>query len=538
MKSPFITLLLLALSADTLPAAEPLQKWFYYPVNLLVRENVDALEPIWRRAAEAGYTHVLVDDSKFGRLGEMPERYFTNVERVKKLAGELRLEIVPALFPIGYSSSLLSQDVNLIEAMPARDVPLVVRNGGAVLEDPAAPRLPAEGFANAKEWGFRDEALALEGAELHVSGAAGNARIFKDLRVSPWRQYHLSVQVKTRDFAGQPEVKVLNPEGHDIQQLALGSAKTQDWTTRHVTLNSQGFSELKLVFGSWTSRGGELWWREPRLEEVAFYNLVRRPGAPLEVKTAEGAVLRERRDFTPLADPLLGAKPWTGEYTNWHEPPRLETRLPEGTRLRASYYHGVTVMNQQAVFCLSEPRTYDLLREQAVRMKQAWGTPGFMMSHDEVRVANWCGACQARKLTPGQLLADNVRRCAAILRAVNPGGRIYVWSDMFDPRHNATAGAYYLVNGPLTGSWEGLEKDVIVLPWYYEKRAESLRFFAERGHRQVIAGYYDSEPERARDWLRAAETVPESVQGIMYTTWERNYRDLEAFSRAVGAGAR
>lgn len=34
------------------------------------------------------------------------------------------------------------------------------------------------------------------------------------------------------------------------------------------------------------------------------------------------------------------------------------------------------------------------------------------------------------------MLADNVRVCTQILREVNPGGDIYVWSNMFDPNHN------------------------------------------------------------------------------------------------------
>jgi hypothetical protein len=155
-----------------------------------------------------------------------------------------------------------------------------------------------------------------------------------------------------------------------------------------------------------------------------------------------------------------------------------------------------------------------------------------MMSHDEIRVLNQCAACRARGLTPGQILADNVKQCIAILREVNPGGRIYVWSDMFDPNHNAVEKNYYLVNGSLLGSWEGLDKDVIILPWYYEKRAESLKFFADRGNKQVIAGYYDSKPERIKDWLAAAKGL-NSVTGVMFTTWRNKYDDLEAFSKAV-----
>jgi len=253
----------------------------------------------------------------------------------------------------------------------------------------------------------------------------------------------------------------------------------------------------------------------------------------LVVKSEDGKTLEEGRDFEKLIDPLMGTKPYPGNYDVWHTPPQLKTKLPDGTRLRASYYHAMTVYDGQAMICPSEPKTVELLRDQAQRVHQLWGAKGYMMSHDEIRVLNHCAACQARKMAPGEILADNVRTCTKILREVNPGGRIYVWNDMFDPNHNAVKGPYYLVNGPLTGSWEGLDKEVIIVPWYFEKRAESLKFFAERGHRQVIAGYYDSKVDNVKEWLSAAKLVSGSVMGVMYTTWENNYRDLGAFSRAM-----
>jgi hypothetical protein len=74
---------------------------------------------------------------------------------------------------------------------------------------------------------------------------------------------------------------------------------------------------------------------------------------------------------------------------------------------------------------------------------------------------------------------------------------------MFDPNHNAHDN-YYLARGGMDRTWEGLDPDVIVATWFYDKRAESLEWFASRGHRTLIAGYYDQKPERARDWLEAA----------------------------------
>jgi hypothetical protein len=165
-------------------------------------------------------------------------------------------------------------------------------------------------------------------------------------------------------------------------------------------------------------------------------------------------------------------------------------------------------------------------------MHQIWKAKGYMMSHDEIRVWNWCDACQKRHLDAGPLLADNAKTCVKILREVNPGGRIYVWSDMFDPNHNAH-GDYYLARGDFSGSWEGLDKDVTIVPWYFEKRNESLKFFAARGHKQIMAGYYDGAPEpNAKGWMQAARSVP-GVEGIMYTTWQNNFEHLEAFIKAA-----
>ncbi|MGQ9699054.1 MAG: hypothetical protein ACUVRO_13810, partial [Armatimonadota bacterium] len=81
----------------------------------------------------------------------------------------------------------------------------------------------------------------------------------------------------------------------------------------------------------------------------------------------------------------------------------------------------------------------------------------------------------------------------------------------------------------------GLPKDVIVVNWYFEKRKQSLPWFAKRGHRQVLAGYYDGAPDQIRTWLDDAKGVP-GVIGVMYTTWAARYDDLEAFARSAWGG--
>lgn len=523
------TLSILLLSCMAASAAVK-EYWLYKSTNLLVEDSIRDLQTLLPRAKAAGVTHLLLSDSKFSRLHEMDPRYFNNAAKVRAAAKEAGIAIVPAVFSIGYSNDLLGKNPNLAEAMPVRDVPLVVKNGKAHVE-PATVSLKGGDMSDLSQWGWKDETVTAKDGAAYVKDPGGmNARITQKVKVQPWRQYHLSVRVKTQNFSGTPEAKFMDAAGRWLCYDFLKVEKTQDWTEHHVVFNSQEGTEALLYLGCWDGKTGELWWDDAKLEEVAFVNLVRREGAPLLIM-ANGKPLTEGRDFEPLADPLMGSKPYNGVFTVWHEPPVLKTKLPDGTRLTASFHHAATVHDGQACICPSEPATVLQLRDQAQRVNALWQPAAFMMSHDEIRVWNQCAACRARGLSAGGLLADNARTCVNILREVNPKARLYVWSDMFDPHHNAHD-HYYLARGDFAKSWEGLPKEVTIVQWNSDKRAESLEFFADRGHRQVIAGYYDSAPGGIREWIQAAEPY-EGVEAIMYTTWENNFRDMEEFFHIV-----
>src|SRR3954468_11920702 len=144
--------LLACLFAQPASAAEQLELWLYYPVNFQPKESISKLEPIWRRAAKAGYTKVLLADSKFAKLGDlggMEKQYFGNVEKAKKLAEELKLELVPAMFDIGYSNNLLWHDPNLAEGLPVKDSLFVVKGGEArLVADPPVVFAPKPTWAD------------------------------------------------------------------------------------------------------------------------------------------------------------------------------------------------------------------------------------------------------------------------------------------------------------------------------------------------------------------------------------------------------
>lgn len=518
------------------PPASP-ELWLYYSTNLQVDGNLKELDPVFRRAAAAGYSKIFLTDSKFAHLDNQPKRYFENIEKVRKLAVDLGLEIVPAIFPVGYSNSMLFNDPALVESLRARDELFVIRNGEARPVTAPETRLPD--FQDRAQWDICDPTVAFEDGVAHVSRAVGkNARVAKRLRVEPFHQYHVSVLVKTKGYTAKPIlIQAIGNEGEtELNYTYLPVKPTQDWKLCHMVFNSLENTEVMISFrAGYEGFSGELWWRDPKIEVAGFLNLVRRDSEPLVVKAEDGRELREGKDFEAIRDLKMGNDPWAGEYDVWHEPPVMKAPgLPDGTRHRASFSHAITIHSGQAMICPSESKTVDLLREQARRMEEIFHAKAYFMNHDEIRVLGRDEACAARKLDAGALVADNVRTCQKILHETSPGAIIYVWSDMLDPYANARD-HYYLVKGDLAGSWDGLDPSVIIANWNSRKPVESLAWFADRGHRQILAGYYDDVPEKILEWLKVAGGI-RGIDGVMYTTWENNYADLERFAGIVRKG--
>lgn len=556
-------------------------RWVYLQQNLQVAENLPTIEAILRRASKSGYNGVVLADYKLNILDRVPDHYFTNAARFRELCRELKLEIIPTVAGFGYSSGILAHDPNLAEGIPARDVPFVVKAGRVVLDVDEGNLIPGD-FENLKGnnftgWGFQDEpgqgtfadstvkhggktSLRIENAK----GVEGNRRVSKPINVRPWSQFHASVWIKTEEFesAGETRMFAMSPTGRVLSHSHLGVKRDQDWTQHHVVFNTLDSTEVRFYIGAWGCRGGKLWMDDAMLIEEPFVNLVRRPSCPLVVKSnpiePHGAsrglnnapkaakddsgqeTFVEGRDFAELRDPKLGTSPWAGEFDVYHEPPTL-TLLPgssikNGQKLLVSYYHAVTIYDGQVPCSLTEPKVFEIVEDQVRRVQNLFEPQTYFLSHDEIRVANWSEPDRASGKTAGQQLADNVRRCAEIVHRINPQAKLCIWSDMFDPHHNAVPD-FYLVNGDLTSSWEGLPKDTIIINWNSGKAALSLKHFADLGHSQVLAGYYDAPPERIRHWLDTGKNV-KGLRGAMYTTWQGNFSDLEKFADAAWDGAK
>jgi hypothetical protein len=369
--------------------------------------------------------------------------------------------------------------------------------------------------------------------------ARGNRRVSKVLAVRPWTQFHASAWIKTEDFeaAGATRMFAIGADGRVLAHSNLGVKGTQDWTEHHVVFNSLESSEIRFYVGAWDAGRGRLWLDDVRVVEEPLVNLVRRPGCPLKVTDEAGkTVYEEGRDFARLVDERLGQTPWAGEFDVYHQPPAFKvppgSRIREGAKVLLSFYHAVTIYDGQVPCSLTEPKVFEIVEDQVRRVDELFAPRTFFLSHDEIRVAGWSAPEMASVKSGGELLADNVRRCVDIVRKRRPEARLCVWSDMFDPHHNAKD-QFYLVRGSLAGSWEGLPKDMIVVNWNSGEPDKSLGFFAQRGHAQILAGYYDSEPGRIRPWLATAREAG-GLEGVMYTTWQHRFADLEAFAKAAG----
>jgi hypothetical protein len=334
-----------------------------------------------------------------------------------------------------------------------------------------------------------------------------------------------------------PEIKVLTSDSRQFISFQLfHTERTQDWTHYDLVFNSLDHTDAQLYLGSWYGKDGKLWWDDLGIEEIGLVNVLRRPGCPLGVRGENGTTYEEGRDFEEIVDPQLN--PWVA----YHAPLKIrltpQTRVQEGERLRVSYYHPLVVYEDRVTSCLSEPKIFAEWRDEVKRVNELLSPVAFFMSHDELRVVNQCALCRSKHMTPGELLAWNVRQATAIIREIRPDAEIWVWSDMFDPMHNAVD-HYFAVNGSLAGAWKGLDKGIGIVNWHGALMGKNCRFFADLGLKQILSGYYDGDESGSAiaQWLDNTRDIP-GIVGAMYTTWEDKYDAMDAWAqKAWGGGA-
>jgi hypothetical protein len=536
--------------------ADPPRLWFYASVNFQVDESTDRFIGLLRRAKTAGYNGAAVTDYKFGMLQGRIERYYHNLRRTRSIAAELGIELIPFVMPIGYSNSILQNNPNLAASLPVRECRFVV-NGRTATVTENENLLPGGGFEVAernrpKGWDWIDGfgqstsldtmtqhggACSLKLEDFQAGNEHGNCRVSKTLNLKPYHQYRLTMWVRTDGLRGGEFKAMPLAKGYALSHANLGVKPTQDWTRHRIVFNSLENEEVQVYVGLWGGESGTVWIDDLRLEQVGGINLVRRPGCPIRITSDDGqSEYVEGRDFEHWADPKLGKVPYAGEFSDDHDAPQVQltadSRIRPGQQLRVSFYHTSIIYDGQVCCSLLSDELFQHLRRQVELLDEFWKPDRYFMQHDEIRLAGHDELAGGR--SSGELLAENARRCVKLIRDVNVEAEILVWSDMFDPHHNARDN-YYLVRGSLAGSWEGLDANVVIGNWNGNKPRDSLNWFSRRRHPQIIAGYYDGDVRaNLKRWHEAADGV-NGVVGFMYTTWRNRYDDMEAFAEIVRA---
>lgn len=531
--------------------------WFYLQTNLQVQQNVDDAIALVNRAADAGYTACVVADSKLDRVSDIGSIYWPKLQALDTACKARGVRLIPALCSLGWADAILYHDPNLIEGQHFEDVQFSVSGGSAdSVQDASFANGGMENHIgdNFDGWNEMDAAsLSADTAE-HHSGAtsvrfsnfSGNARITQTITVKPWHHYVYSFWIKSASAVPAGSIRSIVFDKNFSKLLTFNSfsvQSTQDWTQYYIAFNSQDNDQVTPYIGIWGGVSGSFWLDDVSIVNAGLVNLIRRPGAPFSVKSADGSVTyAEGVDYDYASDPNMGVNPYPGVYDLYHARPLLSipagSAISDGDTLLVSGYHAVQTDEGKTACCLTEDAVYDIIEANFAKLEELIDPQQVLVAVDEHRVAGWCASCQAQGTTPGGLIAYATNRIDGIAQAQLPGCRVVTWSDMYDPDHNAVA-SYYLCNGSTTNTFAGNPPaSWDVANWrFFDYNGHtpdtSIAFFSGRGNRQVLAGYYDrGDSSDIAPWLDYSQGYG-GVYACMYTTWGGDYSQLENWAQAV-----
>jgi hypothetical protein len=532
--------------------------WYWqnaYPESLA---DVSAIEAQIDLAAGYGYTGVAFWSSTFAFLGS-PVHPANNVTYMLDLMSYARskgMKTMAGTTPYGYSDDALINNPNWAEGEHVTGSQFTVNASKTAL-------VPVNSFGGVVNPGFEsgltgwfgwndanmgiDATVAHSGsASGYVTNAAGNARFEETIDLTPWRQYHGRVFIKTANFSGFAMIEVWDPaSATGLFNTTIQQQSTQDWTELDFTFNSRGFTQPLLLFGVWGGSSGTMWFDDVLIEETSLVYALRRSGTPLSAynPASPATVYTEGTDFNQIADPQLASG---GGFSGLYHAPVTVT-LPSSTSLQpgqtvAMDYYAVQLVTPygDVGMCLTEPGAQSFLQQNAQALTSNLPSDtSYLLAYDEMRHMDSCAVCKAKNMTPGQLLAWHVTNTYNLYRGLAPSASYYIWGDMFDPYQNAVNN-YYFVEGNTAGSWAGVPSAVTIMNWNLANLTNSLTWFSGLNslqpthYNQIVAGYYDSGDGTgaATQELQQAAGIP-GVTGLMYTTWYGDYSQLQAFATAA-----
>lgn len=550
-------------------AGANVEKWAFWNQHLTTLELSAAFSNVVKRASDLGFRQMVVA-SGLGYYSCLSDSAKASVRSSLQYVRDCGMGITASVWSLGYGA-MVNYGCEFVEGAPVKDVKYVVDKSGKkatfVPSPVAAQPFPNGGFEDytvkrgfsgftfidgnrgESAWIRQDRSVRHSGeASLVCDMGKGQSRVKGQTRLSqvvsliPNRHYRLTAYVKWEGFnpAGNPiQMSVYREKGEGklcMLTKCAPRAESSDWMKLETEFNSVEYGDLRVWLGVWdSSQTGRFWVDDISLVETAPRGILHNYGAPITVqRSRDGYLLVEGLDYSfPFLEERL---PKEGDA-----PVELTVlrarKIRPGEELVVTYY---TPMNsgsgsdRQVSICPSNPALYRMLAASARTIQEAVQPDGWLLSFDEWRSGNACAACQARNMTLPAMIADCASRCNGIIRGLNPSADVWIWSDMFCPYENAHP-VYYAVRGRCDSGLEFLPKEIGVACWGAARNSlKSTSLFEAAGHRTFAAAYYDEDETFADtrlwiDTLKASRSAPV----ICYTTWRRDYRQLENWSRLV-----
>ena len=551
-----VSFLVLAGAVNAAPHKNYPYRWVYFNSDIYDAPTVAKFREMAELCEQNGINGIVLS-GPIERLDLDSPYTFKTVAEFRRIAEAHNIELIPLIFNVGYNSFMLHHDKNLAEGLPVRDELFVAGATTARHVSEFGDQWPDGSFESAtgsdfpgftfpypeRKIAFADKQVAKLGTtSLRFEKFGENrdeAMVRRKITVKPHHIYRVSFWVKTEDLdpsnpfgSGRFRIEALGGGERRLNFFDPQVPGNTDWRMVYAGFNSKDYTEVELSVGVYGGKTGRFWIDGLKVEEAGMVNILRRPGCPLVVRDeASGVVYEEGLDFARVEDIQLN-------FMFDHEGPELELlpggRIEEGTRLRVSWYQGTAIYQGQTPICMSEPKVYEIWKKQAELYQRVFGTDKYFLNTDELRVAASCKACQDRGLSAPRILGETVNWQVKTIREVNPRAELFIWSDMFDPNHNADEREYYyLVDEDWHEAWKYIPRDLTMVCWHGRRAAESLAHFDSLGYKTLAGAYYDADDlDNVKNWLNALDEASGSV-GIMYTTWLNKYELLGPFGKLV-----
>lgn len=514
--------------------------------------------------ANLGWNALTLDESDCIKQNAPSATCLNRLASVKSLAAMLGMAIIPSSFTQGEPPK--TSPIEIREGFPVIDSKFLVNGITALPIGDPAPVVLNGGFESFSgnqptSWNpvddpgittFIDTAVKHSGTasirlqNTHVDPNRG--RVSQDFTVTPFRAYKISAWIKTQSYPSSGAIKFFIQSKNtnkrilfDNRDNKLGTANatgTQDWTFYQADFNSLDSTSLTIyLMAPANATTGQIWFDDVSLVEIGLRSMVRRSSTPITVKNLAGTTT-----YTEGVNYVIGNEVLTSI-----------SGIPNGTTLKVSWYQLAATAETASIpgtacnneFFSAFTTNYNNIISRLGSLK------GAHVRYDEWRSGNWDPSCGYS--TMGQYLSNATFKVSSIIRNVDPTTRQYFWNDMYDPYHNALP-TYYMCNGTVVGSWNGLPNDAVIFNWFNNGNTSNLRFWAGLDatypiapRNQIIAGYYESTSNVA-DWLtllaQAEQQGVHNVVGFMYTTFANDaqglpgrYTDLQAVTtQLINAG--